>query len=169
MSPAGGAVEADGPARRAVEEVVLLVVGRGSRAWNGEMPRGHGVGVRVEGQMLLLWMLLLLLLQSRRGQLLLLLVMLLLPGHVLRVEEHGGGRGGVVLRLVGRVGPSGSRRRLGDGLVGVAAGVGGAGRRGGLQDVGGGRRGAVVALALRREGPGGGGGRCGGGGGGTQV
>ena len=168
MSPAGGAVQADGPARRAVEEVVLLlvIVGRGrSGARNGEMPRGHWVGVGVEGQMLLLLgvLLLLLLMQSRRGQLLLmllLLVVMLLPRHVLRVEEHGCGRGGVVLRLRGRV-PRGSgsrRRRLRDGLVGVAAGVGRAGRRRG-QDVGGGRRGrAVGALALRREGPGGSGG-----------
>ena len=133
------------------------------------MPRGYGVGIGVEGQMLLL----LLLLQSRRGQLLLLLllVMMLLPGHVLRVEEHGGGRGGVVLGLgvVGR----GPERGLGEGLVGVAARVGGAGRRRrGLQDVGGRGRGrAVVALALlRRVGPGSRCGGCGGGsGGGTQV
>ena len=175
MSPAGGAVQADGPARRAVEEVVLLViVGRGRRggARNGEMPRGHGGGVGVEGQMLLLLLgVLLLLLQSRRGQLLLLLlvvVMLLLPRHVLRVEEHGCGRGGVVLRLRGRVARGGSRG-LRDGLVGVAAGVGRAGRRRG-QDVGGGRRGwAVGALALRREGPGGGGSGGGSSGGVTQI
>ena len=181
MSPAGGAVQADGPARRAVEEVVLLlvIVGRGrGGARNREMPRGHWVGVGVEGQMLLLLLLgvllLMLLMQSRRGQLLLMLlllvVMLLLPRHVLRVEEHGCGRGGVVLRLRGRV-PRGSgsrRRRLRDGLVGVAAGVGRAGRRRG-QDVGGGRRGrAVGALALRREGPGGSGGSSGCGGGGVS-
>ena len=111
---------------------------------------------------------LLLLLQGRRGQLLL----VLLPGHVLRVEEHGGCRGGVVLRLMRRRGTrGGGGRRLGDGLVGGAAGVGGAGRGRRGQDVCGRRRGrgrAVVALALRREGPGGGG-SGGRGGGGTQV
>ena len=122
--------------------------------------------------LLLLLGVLLLLLQSRRGQLLLLLllllVVLLLPRHVLGVEEHGCGRGGVVLRLRGRVARGGSRG-LRDGLVGVAAGVGRAGRRRG-QDVGGGRRGwAVGALALRREGPGGGGSGGGSSGGVTQI
>ena len=124
------------------------------------VPRGHGVGIRVEGQMLLLGVLLLLLLQGDGGQLL--LMVLLLPGHVLRVEEQGGGRVVVMRGRRRRRGPHGG---LGDGLVRVAARVRCAGRGRG-QDVGGrrGRR-AVVTLALRCKGPGG----SRGGGGGTQV